>query len=201
LRRTTALTLVLIAHTGFAGTVRRCGVTFVLPAKWTATEEVSRDYPEETDIQCTVSLRPRGWNANKSRWTASDPPIALMIFGAGTSFDDALDGAGFEHEENGTRFGMPGGYGSFAEAEPYAAGGFSGLVVQPFSRGFIRDEATLRGDESRVFGPSFQTLVMKDSSGRIIGFHANGGTPDEPVDADAIIKRIAETLAFDHIKR
>jgi hypothetical protein len=193
-----ALGLVLVANTAIAGTVKRCGVTFVLPAKWTATEQVSRDYPEDTDIQCVVALRPRGWSARakKSRWEASDPPIVLMIFGAGTSFDDALDGAGFEHEENSTRFGIPGGYGSFSEAEPYAAGRFSGLVVRPFFRGFIRDESTLHENESRVFSGSIETVVMKDSSERIIAFRSDSGTPDEPIDPDAIVKGIAQSLTF-----
>ena len=199
MRRTIGLILLLLAHTGFAGTVRRCGVTFVLPAKWTATEEVSRDYPEETDIQCVVALRPWGWTvrARKSRWDASDPPMALMIFGGDTSFEDALDGAGFEHEENSARFGIPGGYGTFSEAEPYAAGRFSGFVVRPFFRGFIRDESTLRENESRVFSGSIETVIMKEPSGRIIAFHAPGGTPDDPIDRDAIIAGIARTLVFE----
>jgi hypothetical protein len=198
--------LALIAQTGFAGAVKRCGVTFVLPAKWTAVEKVSPDYPDETDIQCSVALRPEGWSARakKSRWDASDPPVWLMIFGAGTSFEDALDGAGFEHEfgEDGValgnpgRLGIPGRFG-FSEAEPYSAGRFSGLVVHPSFRGFIRDVSTLRENESRLFTGDNETVVMKESSGRIIGFRSDGGTPDEPIDRDAIIADIARTLVFE----
>src|SRR6266702_8593619 len=66
LRATIAVTITLIAlthagcATGVPGTVKRCGVSFVLPSKWTAVENVSPDYPEETDIQCRVALRPEG---------------------------------------------------------------------------------------------------------------------------------------------
>ena len=206
MRTTIGLILLLLAQTGFAGTVKRCGVTFVLPAKWTAVEKVSPDYPEETDIQCRVALRPEGWSARakKSRWDASDPPVWLMIFGAGTSFEDALDGAGFEHEygEDGVKVGDPGRLGipgrfGFSEAEPYSAGHFSGLVVHPSFRGFIRDVSTLRENESGLSTRDNESVVMKEPSGRIIGFASDGGTPDEPIDRDAIIAGIARTLVFE----
>jgi hypothetical protein len=206
LRTTIGLILLLLAQTGFAGTVKRCGVTFVLPAKWTAVEKVSSDYPEETDIQCRVALRPQGWSARAktSRWDASDPPVWLMIFGAGTSFEDALDGAGFEHEygEDGVKVGDPGRLGipgrfGFSEAEPYSAGHFSGLVVHPSFRGFIRDVSTLRENESGLSTRDNESVVMKEPSGRIIGFASDGGTPDEPIDRDAIIAGIARTLVFE----
>ncbi|HXH95083.1 MAG TPA: hypothetical protein VNN25_26150 [Thermoanaerobaculia bacterium] len=200
MRATIAVTIALIAHTGFAGTVKRCGVSFVLPAKWTAVEKVSPDYPDETDIQCRVALRPEGWSARakRSRWDASDPPVWLMIFGAGTSFEDALDGAGFENEfeEGGGRLGIPGRFG-FSEAEPYSAGRFSGLVVRPTFRGFIRDVSTLRENESGLSTRDNESVVMKEPSGRIIGFASDGGTPDEPIDRDAIIAGIAQTLVFE----
>jgi hypothetical protein len=205
LRSTIVLMLALVAQAVFAGTVKRCGVTFVLPAKWTAVEKVSPDYPEETDIQCRVALRPEGWSARakKSRWDSSDPPVWLMIFGAGTSFEDALDSAGFEHEfgEDGValgdpgRLGIPGRFG-FSEAEPYSAGRFSGLVVRPTFRGFMREGATERENESRLSTGDNETVVMKEPSGRIIGFASDGGTPDEPIDRDAIIAGIARTLVF-----
>lgn len=210
MRRTIALALALIAHTGFAGTVQRCGVTFVLPAKWTAVEKVLPGYPDETDIQCRVALRPEGWSARakKSRWDASDPPVWLMIFGAGTSFEDALDGAGFEDEfgEDGVNLGNPGRLGipgrfGFSEAEPYSAGRFAGLVVHPSFRGFIRDKSTLRENESPLFTGDNESVVMKEPSGRIIGFASDGGTPDEPIDRDAIIGGIARTLVFEAPKR
>ncbi len=198
--------LLAIPHAVFASGIsratRKCGVAFVLPAKWTAAEKRSHDYPAETNIECQVLLRPAGWTAlaRKSRWGAADPPVVLMIFASDTSYEDALDEVGFENDENGHGFGVPGGLG-FGEAEPYVAGRFSGLVAHTYFRGFIRDDSLLHKDESRVFGGEIVNVVMKAPSGRIIAFRCWGSTPDERIDCDAAIKGAGGTLTFEHAKQ
>jgi len=106
--------------------------------------------------------------------------------------DDALDDMGFEHD--GERFGVPGGYGSFGEAEKATYGAFQGLEASGFYRGFIRDETRLRKGESRVCSGEVVTIVLKSPDGRIIGFECDGGTPDEGIDCESVMKRVTRTF-------
>ena len=148
-------------------------------------------------MQCDVALRPRGWSqrAKRSRWGAPDPPLELIVFKSDTSYDEALDQMGFETDVGGTHgFGVPGGYGSFATAEPYKAGPSTGQAAYSYFRGFINDEKLLRKDESRVFSSDIGHIVLKTSSGRIIAFESEGNTPDEPVDYETVIQMIGRSI-------
>lgn len=170
-----------------------CGVTFRLTAGWTDTIQA----PDKDSAElraCDIVLRPRHWLtiARKSRWGAPKDPLLLVVFKEGTSMDDALDDMGFEHEDE--RFGVPGGYGSFGEAEKVTDGPFQGLDAASFFRGFISDEARLRDGESRVWSGEIVRTVLKSPHGRIIGFECNGGTPDEAIDCRSVMKRVTRTF-------
>ena len=172
---------ILLAVTTF--TSHECGVSFVLPRHWTA---------QATD-ECDVALRPAGWSriAKKSRWSPSDPPLVLVLFERGMSFDQALEEKDFEPDEGG--YAIHRGQGN-AVAEPYVAGQYSGLVARVFSRIFIDDDARVRDDEPRAVGHDIEYVVLKAPGGRVIGFDCPGGSPDEPIDCDAIIRQVLPTL-------
>lgn len=173
-----------------------CGIAFTLPPGWTARVHPPREPDSETDEACIADLAPRNWSrvVETSRWDPSKVPLTLVIYKAGTAFDDALDDAGFEHD--GDRFGIPGGYGSFGVAEPAAMEGWRGQESDTFFRGFIRDESRLRDGESRVFSGDARHLVLQSPAGHIVGFQCNGGTPDEPVDCAPVMRQILRTLTF-----
>jgi hypothetical protein len=142
-------------------------------------------------------LRPRGWSrrAKSSRWGAPHSPLDLVVFRVDTSYDEALDQMGFEtDEESGHGFGVPGGYGSFATAEPYRAGKSTGQAAYTFSRGFITDEKLLKKDESRVFSGEDAHIVLKTPSGRVIAFECPCRTPDEPVNCEPVMQMIGRSI-------
>jgi len=144
-------------------------------------------------------LRPRGWSqrAKRSRWGAPDPPLDLVVFRADTSYDEALDQMWFEtDEEYGHGFGVPGGYGSFATAEPYKAGKSAGLAAYSFFRGFIKDEKLLKKNESRVFSSEIGRIVLKTPSGRVIAFQSQGNKPDERLDYESVIQMIGRSIVI-----
>ena len=86
---------------------------------------------------------------------------------------------------------LGGGYGSTETAEPYAGEGYSGLMARTFSRVFARDDV-----EPRAVGHDIEHVVLRGPGGRVIGFHCPGGTPDEPIDCDAVIKQVVHTLVL-----
>jgi hypothetical protein len=193
------LILGLTAVTAAASTrrveFRSCGVAFTIPASWSAQLVPAEDVDDS--VQCEIALRPHGWSklAKRSRWGAPDPPLGLFVFRPDTSYDEALDQMGFEtDEENGHGFGVPGGYGSFATAQPYQAGKSNGQAAFTFFRGFINDDALLKKDESRVYSGEVGHIVLKTPSARVIGFEGEPGTPDEPVDYDPVVQMIARSI-------
>ncbi len=179
---------------------KQCGIVFSIPRSWTARKAPSEEsrIEEGEVIRCSIALRPNGWSklAKRSRWGAPDPPLVLFVFSSSVSYDQALSEIGFEQDEGRDRFGMSGGYGSFATAQPYQSGGLSGQAAYTFFRGFVRDESLLHGEESRVFSGEIGHMVLKAPSGRFIGFECEGGTPDESVDCESAIDRIARTIRF-----
>ena len=179
-------------------TSNECGIAFSLPDGWAAESESGPHLRGNHEpVGCSVAIRPPGWTeaASNSRWNVEDPPILLTVFSDQTTFAEALIASGFEEDEYGKGFGVPGGYGAFDLAEPYHAGTFSGLVAYSFFRGFIRDEALLRG-ESNVFSGETATVVLKDDRSRPFAFQYLGGTPDEGVDWEPALERIARTFQF-----
>jgi hypothetical protein len=171
-----------------------CRVAFAIPSNWRADFKPLHD--DDSDRACAVGLMPRDWPKviTTSRWDMADLPLRMVIYKPDTPFDDAVDDSGFEHD--GERFGIPGGYGSFADAKPVSISPWRGLRADAFSRGFIRDEALLKPDESRVYSSSITTIIVKSPAGRVVAFECPGGTPDEPIDCEGVIVRIVRTLAF-----
>jgi len=174
---------------------RTCGVAFTMPASWSAQLRPAKEVDDS--MECRIMLRPRGWSqrAKRSRWGASDSPLDLVVFKSDTSYDEALDQMWFETDEGG-RFGIPGGYGSFATAEPYKAGKLTGLAAYSFFRGFIKDEKLLKKNESRVFSSEIGRIVLKTPSGRVIAFQSQGNKPDERLDFEAVIQMIGRSIVI-----
>ena len=177
---------------------KECGVDFDLLSNWSVTLDHSETATRDSHLRCAFALRPNGWKkvAKASRWDANETPLWLMVFTPSTSFEEALAASGFEKDTERNRFGVPGGYGSFGEAEPFRTGNRSGLVAFSFFRGFIRDEAKLQQGESRVFSGEVATIVLRGDHSRPFAFECDGGTPDEPVDCPSVIERISATLQF-----
>jgi len=174
---------------------RSCGVAFTIPASWSAQLRPAKQIDDS--MRCRIALRPHGWSrrAKHSRWDAPDAPLDLVVFRSDTSYDEALDQMWFETDEGG-RFGIPGGYGSFATAEPYRAGKSSGQAAYTFFRGFIKDEKLLKKDESRVFSGDIGRIVLKTPSGGVIAFVCEGGTPDDPVNCEPVIQMIGRSITI-----
>jgi hypothetical protein len=202
MRRAALVTLAcFVAVAAAAGTrsveFRKCGVAFTIPASWSAQLRPSKQLDDS--MQCSIALRPRGWSrrAKRSRWGASDPPLDLIVFKTETSYDEALDQMGFETDEAfGHGFGVPGGYGMFATAEPYSAGKFTGQAAYSYFRGFIKDEKLLEKDESRVFSGDIGHIVLKAPTGRVVAFECGGGTPDERVNCEPVIQTIGRSIVL-----
>jgi hypothetical protein len=173
-----------------------CGAEFFIPRPWSASRE-GPDAVKSDTADCHIALRPRGWSerAKHSRWGSPDPPLTLILFSRSKTFDQALEEIGFDNDEE-RGLGMWGGYGSRAGAAEYKAGPLTGLAASTFFRGFIRDEALLRAEESRVFSGEIGHIVLKTRSGRPIGFVCDGGSPDDEVDCAPVIERIARTIRF-----
>src|SRR5947209_142041 len=118
---------------------KQCGVALTPPPGWTA----------RANDECDVELQPARWSSKvkQTGWDVSGPPLKLVLYERGMTFEQALEAADFEYDgdkrEPGHYF-MEGGYGSRAEAEPYVAGAYSGLAARTFSRLFKRDGA-IRG--------------------------------------------------------
>jgi hypothetical protein len=201
IRRIVVTLACFVAVTAAAGTrrveFRACGVVFTMPASWSARLRPAAEIDDS--MQCDMALRPRGWSrrAKHSRWGAPDPPLHLVIFKSNTSYDQALDQMGFETDAGGNHgFGVPGGYGSFATAEPYKAGASTGQAAYSYFRGFINDEKLLSKDESRVFSGEIAHIVLKTASGRVIAFECEGGTPDEPLNCEPVMQMIGRSIVF-----
>jgi hypothetical protein len=202
MRRATLVTLAcFVTVAAAAGTrtieLRKCGVAFAIPASW-STQLRSAEQIDDS-VQCSIALRPRGWSqrARRSRWGASDPPLSLVVFKPETSYDEALDQMGFESDEAyGHGFGVPGGYGTFATAEPYKAGDLTGQAAYSYFRGFIKDEKLLEKDESRVFSGDIGHIVLKAPSGRVVAFQCEGSTPDERVNCEPVIQMIGRSIVL-----
>jgi len=179
---------------------RECGAAFSLPGLWTM--EIGSSENRESSIRCQVALRPGGWKekVKRSRWGASDPPLRLTIFSEATTYETALRLSEFESHEDSGVWGKYGGYAIFAPAEPRVEGGWSGLAAYTFYRGFIREDAKLAADESHAFGAEIAHIVLRRPDGRVIKFECVGGTPDEEVDCDPVIRLIAETLKLEPTK-
>jgi hypothetical protein len=180
---------------------KECGATFMIPSTWTAEVQSPDDTrgADNDTLSCSIALRPRGWSKKvaRSRWGTPDPPLTLLVFKPSTSYEQALEEIGFdEGDEAGRGFGMPGGYGSFATAQPYAAGRLRGHAAYTFFRGFIRDDALLQGEESRVFSGEIGHLVLKTKPGRVVAFECEGGSPDMAVDCEPVIQRIGRSITF-----
>jgi len=191
----------LVAVTAAAGTrrveFRTCGVTFTMPASWSAQLMPAKQIDDS--MQCGIALRPRGWakRARHSRWGAPAVPLSLFVFKTDTTYVEALDQMQFEtNEESGRGFGIPGGYDSFAEARPYKAGKLTGLAAYTDYRGFISNDALLHKDESRVFGAETGHVVLRTPSGRSVGFLCETSTPDEPVKCEPVIQMIGRSIAI-----
>jgi hypothetical protein len=145
-----------------------CGIAFDPPLHWTAT----------ATAECDVELRPDRWSetAKASRWHADDPPLTLILFQRGTSFEYALHAQDFD---------------TFGTTEPYTVGDSSGVVARVFSRVFAKDD-----DEPRAAGHDIEHVVLKTPGGRVIAFDCPGGTPDDPIDCDRVIRRVVGTLVL-----
>jgi hypothetical protein len=205
IRRTFLVLACFVAVTASAATrlvaFPSCGVTFTMPESWSA--QLSPAKQIDDSMQCDIALRPGGWSqrAKRSRWGAPDPPLHLAVFKPDTSYDEALDQMGFETDGDANHgFGVPGGYGSFATAEPYKAGTSTGLAAYSFFRGFINDEKLLKKDESRVFSSDIGHIVLKTPSGRVIAFESQGNTPDEPLDYEAVIQMIGRSIVMKRLR-
>jgi hypothetical protein len=180
-------------HVEFAN----CAAGFTLPSSWSA--HLNPSAKDDDSVQCSIALRPRGWSqrAKRSHWGAPDPPLTLFVFKPTTSYEEGLDQIGFEQDEDANHgFGMPGGYGLFATAEPYKAGNLSGLAANTFFRGFIDDERLLDDNESRVFSGDIKHVVLKTRSGRTVAFVCSGDTPDAPVDCEAMMQMIGRSIVI-----
>lgn len=180
-----------------------CGINFGLPAGWTAALEPpdadDRSSDDHSAELCTIDLRPRNWSriAKKSRWDASDPPLILTVFKAGTTLEKALGEAGFQNDPDDLHgYGVAGGYGSWARAKTYRFRQWRGQEADTFFRGFARDDAHLAEGESRVFSGEQPIIVVRGPAGRMLQFDCGGGTPDEPVNCYAAVEAVLRTAQF-----
>jgi hypothetical protein len=93
--------------------------------------------------------------------------------------------AGFEKQEERGGLGMEGGYGSFAAAQEYRLGEWTGWEADTFYRGFAKDGAKLDPDESRVYSGDIAHIVVKDRR-HVVGVECTAGVMEHTFDcADA----------------
>jgi hypothetical protein len=174
-----ALLLLLAIHT-----FPQCGVRFELPRGWTAVVEPVEADDREAE-QCDIGIRPPHYAKQlaETQWDAEDPPMTLTVFKV--PFDEALTNAGFEKQEE-RGLGMEGGYGSFAAAQEYRLGKWTGWEADTFYRGFAKDGAKLDPDESRVYSGDIAHIVVKDRR-HVVGVECTAGVMEHTFNcADAV---------------
>ena len=182
-----ALLLLLAIHA-----FPQCGVRFELPRGWTAAVE-----PVEADDRgierCDIGIRPPRYKQQlaDSRFDAEDPPLTLTIFEV--PFDQAVTNAGFQIDEVHGGLGMEGGYGSFATANKYRFGKWTGWEADTFFRGFAKDDAKFDPDESRVYSGDIAHIVVKNGK-HVIGIDCTGGVVEHPFDCGEAAERLLGSI-------
>jgi len=128
--------------------VALCGVTFNVPAHWTARVEPDED-DARTHVRCRVAIRPKGYEdvVAHSVGAINDAPMVLRTF---DSMDDALAATNFIWDgDHLIAIGR-----SDERAARFRVHRWSGWQARTWFRGWTKRDAELPEDAPHVFSAS-----------------------------------------------